>query len=749
MRLTVRTLLAWLDHMLPSDVQHELSDKVAASAPAQQLVARIRQVVERPTIPAPRVDGRGLAADPNSVAEYLDNCLAPDRLEAFERICVESDMHLAEVAACHEILATVAREPAALAPLDAAGRRRLLEAMGHQSATVFADIERREAASNARALRSAIEPTPGGTARPVPRRRAAWAAWAAAVAAATLLVALGVVLVDAIGRSRVQRGDQAPGGDQALAPAAAVAAGRPAAAIEPVEPVPHAGPASAPARAEPADDVMERQTQQPVPPAVPEAAPPNQAAAVAAADQPPAASPPVVTAPVDEAPLAVTPAASPRVPQGDALAIAAAAPPTPAAAPAGPDFPTAKPSAPAPAADRTAFGLVEGSGLVVHRTVAQGRPAWEALERGAALGPREDMIAPVGCQPDITVGGVTIRLLPATRAIVTADAGGMPKLEVVFGRAIVRAGRPDAQVGITAGGLEGAITNGLDGQAAIVVDLDRAPGSDPAVEPARVRASVVAVHGGLVWRQTGRAADGDPRPLAGLAAEGMLDARTAIAWESVAAGVGKVARLDPLPAWIGAAVPVDKLERNAAESLSARVLTTGSLDEALRDLASDRRVENRMLAASTLALLGDFDAAVDLLCTEAAGRRLEQRQWTKLEAEVVPLALARGANAAGKLRTAFESRGPHGTADTLFAMACGFTDAELAAGAADTLVAGLEDGDLVVRRYAFKCLCDIVQPAAPDRLRYRPDGLPDLRREGAAWWRGQLQKGLIRRPGAA
>ena len=30
MRLTVRTLLAWLDHMLPSDVQHELSDKVAA-----------------------------------------------------------------------------------------------------------------------------------------------------------------------------------------------------------------------------------------------------------------------------------------------------------------------------------------------------------------------------------------------------------------------------------------------------------------------------------------------------------------------------------------------------------------------------------------------------------------------------------------------------------------------------------------------------------------------------------------------
>ena len=116
---------------------------------------------------------------------------------------------------------------------------------------------------------------------------------------------------------------------------------------------------------------------------------------------------------------------------------------------------------------------------------------------------------------------------------------------------------------------------------------------------------------------------------------------------------------------------------------------------------------------------------------------------------MVPLALARGANAAAKLRAAFETRGPHGKADTLFAMARGFGDPELAAGAAADLVAALEDGDLVVRRYAFKCLCDVVRPAGVDRLRYRPDGLPELRREGAAWWRGQLQKGLIRRPGAA
>ena len=80
-------------------------------------------------------------------------------------------------------------------------------------------------------------------------------------------------------------------------------------------------------------------------------------------------------------------------------------------------------------------------------------------------------------------------------------------------------------------------------------------------------------------------------------------------------------------------------------------------------------------------------------------------------------------------------------------MARGFTNEELAAGADQALVTALDDDDLVVRRYASKCLCDIVQPSAADRLRYRPDGMPELRREGVSWWQGQLEKGLVRRTG--
>jgi hypothetical protein len=81
----------------------------------------------------------------------------------------------------------------------------------------------------------------------------------------------------------------------------------------------------------------------------------------------------------------------------------------------------------------------------------------------------------------------------------------------------------------------------------------------------------------------------------------------------------------------------------------------------------------------------------------------------------------------------------------LFTLARGFSDAALAAGADAMLVEALTDPDLVVRRYAAKNLFEIVQPPAADRIRYRPDGLEEMRRQGAAWWRTQLEKQAIRR----
>jgi len=116
-RLTLRTLLAYIDDTLEPAEARSLGKKVAESEEAKQLVERIKKVTRRRGLATPESSNNDDAtADPNTVAEYLDNALDSATLKQVEETCLESDVHLAEVAACHQILTLVLTEPVRVPP---------------------------------------------------------------------------------------------------------------------------------------------------------------------------------------------------------------------------------------------------------------------------------------------------------------------------------------------------------------------------------------------------------------------------------------------------------------------------------------------------------------------------------------------------------------------------------------------------------------------------------------------------------
>ncbi len=116
-RLTLRTLLAYIDDTLDAAEARELGKQVAESEEARLLVERIKKVTRRRGLATPVAsDPEDETADPNTVAAYLDNTLDPERVKELEEICLKSDVHLAEVAACHQILTLLLTEPVRVPP---------------------------------------------------------------------------------------------------------------------------------------------------------------------------------------------------------------------------------------------------------------------------------------------------------------------------------------------------------------------------------------------------------------------------------------------------------------------------------------------------------------------------------------------------------------------------------------------------------------------------------------------------------
>ena len=122
LRLTLRTLLAYLDDTLEPAQAKDIGQKVAESEFAQETVERIKKVTRRRRLTVPPVEADDYSLDPNTIAEYLDNVLPAEQVTELEQAALDQDVRLAEVAACHQILTLVLGEPAKVPPT---ARRRM------------------------------------------------------------------------------------------------------------------------------------------------------------------------------------------------------------------------------------------------------------------------------------------------------------------------------------------------------------------------------------------------------------------------------------------------------------------------------------------------------------------------------------------------------------------------------------------------------------------------------------------------
>lgn len=793
MRLTLRTLLAWRDGTLPPEHRAEMDDKVAASPAARGLEARIDRLVADGTLPAALE--RGIAADPNIAAEYLDNVLPVASLDGFELACLDSDPLLAEVAACHRILADISRDPSTLPTLDDAGRRQLLETLRERVAAGLA--EPRDAGGDRTAPPAAEEAGQehdiaalrigdhvDTTRRPTTvrdtghnRPRSSTAAWLLAVTAVLLLGALLGTLAWSAGAGKLLRGrDAAP--DVAQRDAARQAAaepGPPDAALAVVRDVENDIGIDGHARL--AEDGAGPQNRAAVAaadqPQGTDPPPPDQPARAAADMDPDHAAPGAAIAGVDgedragatamaeagsgtPAPGDGGPPPTPvlrrepvptaieltaTVPSGDALAILApapGAPPRPAGAAAAPT-PAVPDAAPDGTPDGTPDAVADaieatGEDVVLVATVPPdgGDEDWLALRAGQRHPLPVRLLAPAFGRPVIDVAGVRLVLSPGTLATVDRDGDQLPRLHLDRG-AVVAVGAPGpTDLRIVAGGLEGVATCVAAAPWGVERTSLHRSNADPRTAAPDLEVGLLATNAATMWRQT--------RPDPAAPPIHAVPSRSTLVWTSVEPEATRVVPRRTTPSWLVSARIDDPVARSAAAVLRQRLPGEVPALPALERLSGDRRAEARIAAAATLSLMGHHDAVARLLVESDPRGVLREGQWAALEAATIPVALASGPDDAARCLAALEAAAPPAAGRLVTALVTDddalFDDGGLA------IADALESPWLVVRRCAWHALCRQLSPSPSDRLRYRPDRPAELNAAGAAWWRERLAESL-------
>ncbi|MBX3413511.1 MAG: hypothetical protein KF708_12545 [Pirellulales bacterium] len=742
MRLTLRTLLAYLDDLLePADAE-SIGKKVSDSDFASQLVSRVRDVTRRLRLGAPKVNGRGLALDANTVAEYLDNTLAAERIPEFERICLESDMHLAEVAASHQILTLVLGAPAEVLPES---RQRMYQITGDTvppSATAAEEAMAAEQASFDVAPEeslAAVVVEADRTNRHKPevpeylRERTSKSSRALPIVAALVLVALlSWVIYQAVGPlglTTVASNDAAPQAafvdDEAtdpvaptpavVEPAAVDATAGDAASAE-LSPAPPARVLAAP---EPPAEIMETETEidaAPSPadtaltPVSPDELMPIDAVPRAPSEVPDALAPvsslPTIDAAVEGAPRGEDPLATTPLTEEEMLEERAPQEGAPANS--------------LPAGQNGIGRRVASNRDVLLRRHPQSR-LWGQLSAADILFSGDELLTLPAYRSTLTLGvGANVQMIgPTCIQLGLDEATRMPGIAIKYGRVILMsAGRADMKLMLAVGDRQATLEFGpAETTVAIEVRSHLQLGSDPSAAPAALEADFYVTSGELTWRD----ASGVEARLTAPAREVLLGQA------SLAAEAGA-----EFPAWTTGIDDERPIDQRAAMTLRDNIQADRDIVLNLKELAADRRPEVASLAARSLSYLDEFGTLVGTLNDST------QRSFWPPNIAALRDGLGRGPETAALVRAIFEKqRSDDGT--QLYRLLCGYTTEQLQGGAARELVELLDHEDLDFRVLGITNLTEITGSANF----YRPERSASERQSQVQKWRQRLAAGDI------
>jgi hypothetical protein len=790
MRLTLRTLLAYMDDILDPADKEELAKKIESSGFAEDLIYRTQDTMRRLRLSAPQVIGTGVALDPNSVSEYLDNVLPPDSVGDFERICLESDVHLAEVASCHHVLTMVLGEPADVDPAmreqmyaipSEIGQRRHLRIETAHGATGAVAGQTAVAAGGSPAATEA--PTAAAAELPEYLRTSMWSRHRLALGTVGVVLLVALTAAVAVGLNDWLRGGASP-----LAAPPTIAESSPAepSRVSPPAPgetlvegeqpqMPGGQAGEAPMNGSLATSAAE--TGPTAPPTAVESGETAAAGSVAPAEttggvEPPAGASSLAAADVGAARGGVaaapsapaTPqAALPVAPAGEAGPAAGAQPgssepliasserphrnPLSAAqgASGGGASPTAGQTAgpggagtdhaAAPIADLGTY--LGGKVVLLHYNEQAG--AWFRLPARSSVTNGERLLALPAFRPKITLAsGVHVDLSGGTEIVVrTAEAAeanglpgantGTPALEVTYGRIVlINTANEDNQVVLKLGPTVADARLARGATLAVEVERSYVPGRDPRTSPAPVVARLYASQGEVVWR-VGDSETTIREPARWTIAEGVVSPITA--------------DLKP-PEWIDQEPVAQRSEQlYGAPVIEESLGYDQPADDQLLELfQAARRREVKSLAARSSIHVGLFTPFIEAL------RDSDQRPNWHTHIETLRAAMALSPQSANKVwQTLVEQRGEKATAD-LYEMLCGYnrdqighTAEQIEHGALDRLIGWLEDDNLDYRVLAAHDLREITGK----NLLSNPAGSLSERALGVRRWRERLKSGEL------